>query len=229
MVPRGPEIEIVADEERPIRSPRATGRIDAYRPDESPTPGLPPPSGAGGAGATALHPDMAGAGPGPGPGPSPAGAAAAGAGAGAPEGEVTGRTSVVGALGEQGLTWAGDQPTEALDPTVHVRLLATDERPVTGPSDLNALLVASAAPLVVGRSREADLQIRDRQASGRHCTLAINPADLSVVVRDLQSTNDTFVDDDRIDEATITTGSILRLGTTAWRVELSPVGANPDS
>jgi hypothetical protein len=233
MVPRGPEIEIVADEERPIRSPRATGRIDAYRPDESPTPGLPPPP-APGAGSTALHPDLAGrrpaaGGPGAGGPGSPAAGGPVGAGAGAGEGEVTGRTSVVGAVGEEGLTWAGDQPTEALDPTVHVRLLATDEHPVTGPSDLNALLVASAAPLVVGRSREADLQIRDRQASGRHCTLAVDPADLSVVVRDLQSTNGTYVDDDRIDEATLATGSILRLGTTTWRVELSPVGANPDA
>jgi hypothetical protein len=248
MVPRGPEIEIVADEDRPVRSPRATGRIDAYRPDESPTPGLPPPpaggdgdgaggdgdgAGAGAGGATALHPDLAGpAAGGPGSlggagGPATvADADAAGAGAGANP-ELTGRTSVVGAVGEPELNWGGDNPTEPLDPTIHVRLLATDEHPGTGPSDLNALLVASAPPLVMGRSREADLQIRDRQASGRHCTLSVDPAQLTVVVRDLQSTNGTFVDDNRIDEATLVTGSMLRLGTASWRVELSPVGANP--
>lgn len=239
MVPRGPEIEIVADDERPVRSPRATGRIDAYRPDESPTPGLPPPPAASTASATALHPDLAepavgrpgspGETDGP-PAGSPAGDPAAAAGgnpAAAASPEQTGRTSVVGAVGEPELNWGGDQPTEPVDPTIHVRLLATDEHPTTGPGDLNALLVASAAPLVVGRSREADLQVRDRQASGRHCTLSIDPAQLTVVVRDLQSTNGTFVDDNRIDEATLVTGSMLRLGTTSWRVELSPVGANP--
>jgi pSer/pThr/pTyr-binding forkhead associated (FHA) protein len=75
----------------------------------------------------------------------------------------------------------------------------------------------------VGRSREADLQVKDGRVSGRHCSLSLDPATRTVLVHDQGSTNGTFVDGERVDEATLTTGSTLRIGGSSWRVELDQV------
>jgi hypothetical protein len=190
VVPDGPEITIVADDERPVRLPRAVGRLDALRPEEVRTPPQPPPVGPGGE----------------------------------PLAEPTGRTSVL--LGGES-TRAPLEPTVPARRAVHLRLVAEGEPTGGGPADLNALLVAGT-PVVVGRSREADLQVRDRQVSGRHCSLSIDaagpgPGPLEVLVEDLGSTNGTFVDGRRIDRATVTPGQTLRLGESAWRVALDAV------
>ena len=198
VVPSGPEITIVADEDRPVRLPRAVGRLDAFRPGEVRTPPLPVEPG---------QPDLPGA-TGRTRGPRTPGP--------------TGRTSVV--VGGEGTRGDLDQPTVAAQRSVHLRLVAEGEPTGGGPADLNALLVAGT-PLVVGRSREADLQVRDRQVSGRHCSLAIDAGGgpLLVRIQDLGSTNGTFVDGQRIDEATLTPGQTLRIGVSSWRVALDVV------
>jgi hypothetical protein len=179
VVPDGPEITIVADDERPVRLPRAVGRLDAFRPEDVRTPPLPP--------------DQRGA-------PAPGGA-----------------THV-----------PLEQPTVAVQRTVHLRLVAEGEPTGGGPPDLNALLVAGT-PLVVGRSREADLQVPDRQVSGRHCSLVVEagagpgPGPLQVQIQDLGSTNGTFVDGLRVDRATLAPGQTLRVGESSWRVALDAV------
>jgi hypothetical protein len=223
VVPSGPEITIVADDERPVRLPRAVGRLDAFRPGEVRTPPLPPgPAGrAGPAGPAGPAGDVRPAGGGDQPGASTTGHTR---GPGTPG--PTGRTSVV--LGGDGEATEGppDQPTVPAQRTVHLRLVAEGEPTGGGPADLNALLVAGT-PLVVGRSREADLQVRDRQVSGRHCSLTIDagpaPGPLQVRLRDLGSTNGTHVDGRRVDEAMLAPGQTLRLGSSSWRVALDAV------
>jgi predicted component of type VI protein secretion system len=196
VVPSGPEVIIVADPDRPMRLPRAAGRLDAFHPDDVRTPPLPPsPSPA----------DQ------PGPRPDPPAAP-----------ELTGRTSVV--VGDNATHDGVDEPTVAAQRSFHLRLVAEGEPTGGGPADLNALLVAGA-PLIMGRSREADLQVRNRQVSGRHCSLSVDPDDGPVTIEDLGSTNGTFVDGQRVDRAPLLPGATLRLGESSWRVELDPVNA----
>ena len=213
VVPEGPEITIVADEDRPMRLPRAVGRLDAFRPGDVRTPPLPADE-AGQAG----EPGQLGQ---PGQPDLPS---ATGQTRGPRTPEPTGRTSVV-VGGERG-QGPPEQPTVPVQRSVHLRLVAEGEPTGGGPADLNALLVAGTL-LVVGRSREADLQVRDRQVSGRHCSLAIDagPGPLLVRIHDMGSTNGTFVDGERVEEATLTPGQTLRLGESSWRVALDAVSS----
>ncbi len=75
-----------------------------------------------------------------------------------------------------------------------------------------------AYPLVraitlMGRGTDADIRVEDPGVSRNHCEIVVgNPA----IIRDLKSTNGTFVDGDRIDECALTEGSIVKLGGTAF-------------
>jgi FHA domain-containing protein len=221
VVPAGPRVEIVADEERPVRLPRAAGRIDAFRRDDVATrlrtPGdlpAPPPPASREPVAPAPPAAPAPAEPALGPEPDPESA---------PLPEATAMTAMVAA--SLGPGHHPDLPTVADIVSLHVRLVSL-AAPGEGPGDLNVLLVQSAPPLVLGRSREADLQVNDRQVSGRHCTLAVDP-DRQVQVQDLGSTNGTYVDDERVEQALLPSGATLRLGRASWRVELDQVTGPP--
>ena len=75
-----------------------------------------------------------------------------------------------------------------------------------------------AYPLVraitlMGRGTDADIRVEDPGVSRKHCEIVVgNPA----IIRDLKSTNGTFVDGIRIDESTLTEGAIVKLGGTAF-------------
>ena len=75
-----------------------------------------------------------------------------------------------------------------------------------------------AYPLVraitlMGRGTDADIRVEDPGVSRRHCEIVVgNPA----IIRDLKSTNGTFVDGIRIDECSLTEGAIVKLGGTAF-------------
>lgn len=75
-----------------------------------------------------------------------------------------------------------------------------------------------AYPLVraitlMGRGTDADIRVEDPGVSRKHCEIVVgNPA----IIRDLKSTNGTFVDGIRIDECTLTEGAIVKLGGTAF-------------
>jgi S1-C subfamily serine protease len=72
-------------------------------------------------------------------------------------------------------------------------------------------------PLVVGRGTGADLMLRDANVSRRHATLRAL-ADGTVEVRDAQSANGTFVNGERVVEATLRGGDQLRIGDTVMYV-----------
>ena len=66
---------------------------------------------------------------------------------------------------------------------------------------------------LMGRGTDADIRVEDPGVSRKHCEIVVgNPA----IIRDLKSTNGTFVDGIRIDESTLTEGAIVKLGGTAF-------------
>jgi len=67
----------------------------------------------------------------------------------------------------------------------------------------------------VGRAPRADFIVDAALVSRLHCRLTATPVHLEVV--DLKSTNGTFVNDKRVDKATLAAGDRLRVG----RVELT--------
>lgn len=78
--------------------------------------------------------------------------------------------------------------------------------------------VLEAGTMLLGSHPEADLVLRDGTVSRYHAELALVPE--GVRVRDLRSTNGTFVGDSRIEAVVVAPGSEIRLGRT--RLELLP-------
>lgn len=70
-------------------------------------------------------------------------------------------------------------------------------------------------PCVMGRSREATMPMPHPLVSRRHCELA--ERDGLLFVRDLSSTNGTFVGSERVEECVIHDGDLLTIGTVTFR------------
>jgi hypothetical protein len=80
--------------------------------------------------------------------------------------------------------------------------------------------------LVIGRGAEADLRINDPGVSRRHAEFRVTsgPGDTGapeVSVADLGSTNGTLVDGQRVTEAKLHDGSVVRVGSTDVSVRLA--------
>jgi len=75
-----------------------------------------------------------------------------------------------------------------------------------------------AYPLVraitlMGRGTDADIRVEDPGVSRKHCEIVVGtPA----IVRDLKSTNGTFVNGSRIEECPLEDGSVVKIGGTAF-------------
>ena len=84
----------------------------------------------------------------------------------------------------------------------------------------------SASPTTVGRAEGNLFQIVEPSVSGRHCEILLRGNE--VVVRDLKSTNGTFIQGERITEAVLKLGQVLRLGRVDLRLQVSnPVASAP--
>jgi len=83
----------------------------------------------------------------------------------------------------------------------------------------------SANSTTVGRAEGNLFQIIEPSVSGRHCEILLRGSD--VVVRDLKSTNGTFIQGERITEASLKLGQILRLGRVDLRLQVSKPVASP--
>jgi CheY-like chemotaxis protein len=73
--------------------------------------------------------------------------------------------------------------------------------------------------VTIGRHDGNTFQINEQSISGRHCEVRLRREDL--VVRDLLSSNGTFVDDKKIIEGVLKPGQTLRLGEVELRMEAS--------
>ena len=78
------------------------------------------------------------------------------------------------------------------------------------------LIVIHGSSLKIGRTAPADIVVPHRSISREHCNVGL--ANDELLVTDLNSTNGTYIDDERIGRATILpVGSVLRLGQISLR------------
>ena len=79
--------------------------------------------------------------------------------------------------------------------------------------------VVSPVGLKIGRSAPADIVLADPRISRSHCLVELAGEELKVT--DLNSTNGTFVDGERVEgEAMLAVGSLLRVGNICFRHEI---------
>jgi pSer/pThr/pTyr-binding forkhead associated (FHA) protein len=74
-----------------------------------------------------------------------------------------------------------------------------------------------AEKTTIGRIEDNTFQIPDPSVSSHHCEVLLKGND--VVIRDLSSTNGTFINGQQITEATLKPSQILRLGQVEVRLE----------
>jgi hypothetical protein len=73
----------------------------------------------------------------------------------------------------------------------------------------------------LGRNPTNDFRVHDATVSSFHCEIVLNED--SILVRDLGSTNGTFVDGQSIQEGQLKPGQILRLGSAELRLDSHPL------
>ncbi len=81
------------------------------------------------------------------------------------------------------------------------------------------------ANTLLGRHSEADIRLALPDVSRRHCRFLF--ADGAWQVIDLNSLNGTYVNEVRLQEATLTDGDHIRVGSLTFRVEIAAVPAVP--
>lgn len=71
--------------------------------------------------------------------------------------------------------------------------------------------------ITIGRLEDNTIQIAEPSVSSHHCEILIRGQEIRV--RDLQSTNGTFIDGEPVTEAVLRPGQVLRLGAVEMRLE----------
>ena len=84
----------------------------------------------------------------------------------------------------------------------------------------------------IGRVEDNMFQIAETSVSSHHCEVLLRGND--VVIKDLNSTNGTFINDQPVTESVLKPGQTLRLGTVELKLEtdaaaLAPANAAPDA
>src|ERR1700756_4926734 len=69
----------------------------------------------------------------------------------------------------------------------------------------------------IGRVEDNTFQIAEPSVSSHHCEVLLKGSE--VVVRDLNSTNGTFINGEKVSEGTLKPGQVLRLGQIEMRLE----------
>jgi len=82
-----------------------------------------------------------------------------------------------------------------------------------------------AEKTTIGRVEDNAFQIAEPSVSSHHCEVILKGSD--VIVRDLNSTNGTFINGEKITESPIKPGQILRLGQVEIRLETDAQPATP--
>ena len=72
--------------------------------------------------------------------------------------------------------------------------------------------------VIIGRTPEADIQIPVSDVSRRHCQISVNGA--KVLLKDLGSSNGTFVNDMKIAETSLRPGDRLRVGPFTFVIQI---------
>lgn len=72
-----------------------------------------------------------------------------------------------------------------------------------------------------GRNPTNDFRIPEASVSSFHCEIEVS--DAGIFVRDLQSTNGTFINDQPVDQAQLLPNQVLQLGTVTLKLEAAAV------
>jgi hypothetical protein len=89
---------------------------------------------------------------------------------------------------------------------------------IKGPSGVEKSYPMRQLAVTIGRSDHCDISVKDSSMSGRHAE--IRKLDGEIKVRDLGSANGIFLNGERIEEAELFDGDVLRLGQTSLRVDV---------
>jgi len=87
----------------------------------------------------------------------------------------------------------------------------------TGPEEGELYPLFENREITIGRSPTNNIFIHDKNISRVHCQVVVT--DSGCVLTDLQSTNGTFVNGQRVAECELKPGDEIRLGTTLLRLE----------
>src|SRR5580765_7401707 len=77
----------------------------------------------------------------------------------------------------------------------------------------------------IGRLEDNSFQIAEQSVSSHHCEILLKGND--IIVKDLNSTNGTFINGEKVTEATLKPGQILRLGQIEMRLETDTPPPSP--
>jgi hypothetical protein len=95
---------------------------------------------------------------------------------------------------------------------------------ISGPQRQKRVLLAGAKQATFGRTNWADYRFpADSLMSGKH--FAVECDGQHCLVRDLNSTNGTYLNDERIIEAAVPSGAVIRAGQTKFRVTIEDADA----
>ena len=71
--------------------------------------------------------------------------------------------------------------------------------------------------ITIGRSPTNNIFVRDKNVSRVHCQIVVSNG--TVILTDLQSTNGTFVNNERTTESALKVNDLIRVGTTLLQLE----------
>ena len=77
----------------------------------------------------------------------------------------------------------------------------------------------------IGRADDNTFPIAESSVSSHHCEVLLRGSE--VIVRDLDSTNGTFINGEKISEGVLKAGEVLRLGQVAMRLESGAAAPPP--
>jgi pSer/pThr/pTyr-binding forkhead associated (FHA) protein len=77
----------------------------------------------------------------------------------------------------------------------------------------------------IGRVEDNTFQIAEPSVSSHHCEVLLRGSD--IVVRDLNSTNGTFINGEKVTEKVLKPGEVLRLGQIEMRLETDTPAGGP--
>lgn len=107
---------------------------------------------------------------------------------------------------------------------------------IAGPDSGKSFLLSNNGPMIMGRGRSAQFQLLDVHVSRDHCQFTIDGRKLKLA--DLGSAGGTYVNGQRVQQAELRNGDVLRIGQTHIEVECKisdeestlvlPAAARPD-
>lgn len=95
-------------------------------------------------------------------------------------------------------------------------------RILSGPDKGKIFALEEGAPVLIGRSRHADVKLNDMHISRVHCEVELE--DGVVIVNDHGSSG-TYVNGKKIEEAQLARGDVLQIGETQMRLHIEGAGA----